>query len=312
MEATESVQALLAHSYTLLRLPDLEGARKGFEKALSVDYEDQEVLFALRCAHWWEESLEKTAGSRTGFELGEYFISQWKAFHSYLRKSCPGSERAQYAFKQYAFRMALEQYEKMSEQVQDHADPELLLRIGRSLKGSGDFEKAMKALEEASKIRKDDAAILADLADTYALVDEERSSKALFREAFFLNPQRIDLDLIESGAVMRLAEHVRGTGKTGPDVCEWIPVYGNLLGVFSVKRELRPIEAGKLKQSIFELEQELSGSAERRHILVPKLLNRYFWLIEHFVAVKEEKSRIDEVLLKIKLLDISVYKQFVA
>ena len=87
---------------------------------------------------------------------------------------------------------------------------------------------------------------------------------------------------------------------------------GELHGAFSVKRELKPVEVGKLKQSIYELETELAADGSRRGILVPRLINRYFWLVDHYMNRKEEKSKIDEILLKIKLLDPVVCKQYTA
>jgi len=88
-------------------------------------------------------------------------------------------------------------------------------------------------------------------------------------------------------------------------------VYGVLYGVFNVKRELRALEFGKLKQAIFALENELKdASAETRSVLVPRLINHYFWLIDHYVNVNDDKTRINEVLLKIKLLDTDVYNRY--
>jgi hypothetical protein len=134
----------------------------------------------------------------------------------------------------------------------------------------------------------------------------------LFREAFFINPQRVDVDLLESGLITRLTEKALEAGRGGIELTEWIPVYGEILGVLSVKRELKPIEAGKLKQSIYELETELAADGARRPILLPRLINRYFWLVDYYMNQKEEKARVDELLLKIKLLDSNVHKMYIA
>jgi hypothetical protein len=92
---------------------------------------------------------------------------------------------------------------------------------------------------------------------------------------------------------------------------EWIPIYGVLFGIFTVKRELRAIELGKLKQSIFALENEIRDRPKETGVLIPRLINRYFWLIDHYVNVGESSSRIDETLLKIKILDPSIYERYV-
>ena len=93
---------------------------------------------------------------------------------------------------------------------------------------------------------------------------------------------------------------------------EWIPVYGVLDGVFNVKRELRSLEFAQLKQKIFLLEndeREKKGSEHAK--IVPRLINGYFWLIDHYVNVNENKAKIDKILLKIKVLDKDIYKRYI-
>jgi hypothetical protein len=169
----------------------------------------------------------------------------------------------------------------------------------------------MHYLEEAAGLKREDAEMLAELADVYALVNEPRSAKALFREAFFSNPQKVDIRMLDSEMIRLLRERVAALGYKSPELEEWIPVYGVLFGVLTVKRELRAIELGKLKQAIFSLENEVRERADEAPLLVPRLINKYFWLIDHYVNAGEEKSRIDETLLKIKVLDPAVYERYI-
>jgi hypothetical protein len=141
---------------------------------------------------------------------------------------------------------------------------------------------------------------------------EARASKALFREAFYIGAQRIDMELLESEMIRRLASRVAEMGHSGLELAEWIPVYGAVLGVFTVKRELKAVEVGKLRQSIYQLENDAKEGGEDRALVVPRLINRYFWLIDHYMAAKEDRARIDEVLLKVRLLEPSIYKQYIA
>jgi hypothetical protein len=110
--------------------------------------------------------------------------------------------------------------------------------------------------------------------------------------------------------VQRLAARLREEGIPDDDLPEWIPVYGTLYGVFNVKRELRPLEFGKLKQAIHGLEKEIE-SGTRDKAAVPRLLNRYFWLVDHMQASGEDKSRIAEILAKIRSIHPSVYEEYV-
>ncbi len=307
-----SASELLSQAYERLREADLQGASARLDDALAADFESEEVLFALACAAWWKERLERLDGCPSPFERGEFVLSQWKGFLAFQMRRPGEYDAARYAFKRFAFQTALREFRTLGPEDSESWEPELALRIGRCLKGSGDFDGALEKLEGAARERRDAPEILAELADVYALVNEARTSKALFREAFFLNPQRIDTAFLECPALVRLVEHVRGLGFRSPELEEWIPVYGSLLGVFSVKRELKPIEVGRLRQSVYELENEVKENAERRSLLTPRLINRYFWLIDHYINAKEDRSRIEEVLLKIKLMDPNVHKQYVA
>ena len=92
---------------------------------------------------------------------------------------------------------------------------------------------------------------------------------------------------------------------------EWIPVYGVLFGIFTVKRELRSQEVGRLKQEIYAKENESKDPSSDTNILTPRLINLYFWLIDHYVLTNTEQSKINQILLKIKILDPAIYSLFV-
>jgi tetratricopeptide (TPR) repeat protein len=187
---------------------------------------------------------------------------------------------------------------------------ELLLRIGRCYKGIGEYDRALENLKTAGQQRREDPEILAELADCYALVNEVQASKAFFREAFFIGPQQVGIWGLESEMIRRLIAKVRELGFESPVLEEWLPVYGVLFGVFTVKRELRSIEYGKLKQSIYALEREFQDRNENEDVLMPRLINRYFWLIDHYVSTGEDRGKIDEVLLKLRTLNPAIYQQY--
>jgi tetratricopeptide (TPR) repeat protein len=308
----ESVAVLLSSAYESLKCVDLRSATASFERALAIDFEAPETLWSLKCAHFWSECLARLEGMANRFERGEYLVAQWKAFAAFASKLEGDYERALFAYKRFAFSLALDQYSAIPPEERESHEADISLRAGICLKGMGDYIGAMRSLETAAREKKDDAEVLAQLADAYALQGDERDSKALFREAFFIAPQRVDVELLESDLVRRLAARVASLGYKGAELAEWIPVYGALLGVFSIKRELKAVEVGKLRQSVYQLENEAKEGGEDRAILVPRLINRYFWLIDHYLAAKEDRARIDEVLLKVRLLDQSIYKQYTA
>ncbi|WP_304222755.1 hypothetical protein [Gracilinema caldarium] len=311
MDAETSIQGLLQKAYDNLKASDASSALAALEHALQIDFEDPEVVYALKCVNWWVERTKRGEEIPDFFNRGEFYLAQWKAFYGFLDRIGPAFDRCIYAIRRFVFSSALACFKQLAMDGGEKQDPELLLRIGRCYKGVGNYEQALQYLEEAAGAKKDDAEAISELADVYALVDEVRLAKALFREAFFINPQRIDLRSMESDLILLLQQKVQELGYKSPELEEWIPVYGVLFGVFNIKRELRAIELGKLKQSIFTMENELRDRPEQQNILIPRLINRYFWLIDHYTRSGEDASRIDELLLKIRVLNKSIYERYV-
>ncbi|MBN1835369.1 MAG: hypothetical protein JW820_05925 [Spirochaetales bacterium] len=296
---------ILNRVYLSFKDGDFAEAEVLLEKALAIDFEYRDVTDALKCANFWRERLERVDAIAGDYEKGEYYLNQWKAFGGFVERMENLSERCLFTLKYFVFGRALQHYLALYNET-DMSDPEILFRIGRCHKSRGSYENALRFLEMASQIKRDDPAILAELADCYSLVNEDRAAKVFFREAFFLDPQGIELSYLEAPMIQRLASALRERlGEV--DVREWIPIYGAVFGLFNVKRELRPLELGRLKQAIHQLEREVhDGAADR----VPRLVNHYLWLIDHFVSSGEERSKVEEVLGRIRELDLDVYQEY--
>lgn len=308
---SEPVPGLLPRVYDLLKSGELVQADRELAGILQQNLDNEEVLYVLTGINYWNDKMKKAGSASTDFERGEYLVSQWKPFTAYMEKMGEEREPVLYALKHCAFTLALKFYQSLYREDGTSQDPELYRKIGLCYKALGDYERALHLLEQAKDGEHDSPTILAELADCYALCGEIRLSKVLFREAFFQGAGNIELLFLESGIVQRLVEQVQALGYSGEPLMEWLPVYGVLYGVLNVKRELRALEFGKLKQSIFAMENELKDVPEEtRAVLVPRLINHYFWLIDHYVNVHDDKTRINEVLLKIKLLDTDVYNRY--
>ncbi len=302
------LRELLSAAYDCARKGDFKNAESNLEDALRADFEDEEVLSSLKCVHFWKERFDRFDNTGTGLERGDILIREWKAFHYFLDHIAGAEEDCLYALKQWVFSSAYEAYRSFARET-DAQDPELQFRLGLALKGCGDYQHAVEHLELASAGDGENAGYLAELADCYAFINEVKVSKVFFREAFYINPQGIDLQFLESLMIRRLIDEVESKGYSEEIAKEWIPVFGVLYGVFSVKRELRPLELGKLRQSIYSLEKRM-GESDEQEKLVPRLINRYFWLIDHYISIKDSKTKIDEVLEKIRILDQQVYELY--
>jgi tetratricopeptide (TPR) repeat protein len=323
MNEEQSVQRLIQKAYENLKTSDADSALKALDEALRADWENPEVLHALKCLRWWLERMEEAdevalGAARQGqgdmYARGKFILSRWDAFYSFLDRIGWGEnaeyDPCHYAIKRFVFSATLQSFQDILGDGVNRHDPDLLLQVGRCYKGVGNYEEALKYLEQAVRFKREDGDVLSQLADVNALMDEIRSAKALFREAFFVDAQKVDIRSMESEMILRLRDQVQAEGYTGRELLEWIPVYGCLYGIFSVKRELKQLEVGRLKQSIFALEFARRSNQEDPGLLVPRLINRYFWLIDHYENVQEDPQLIAETLLKIKLLDSAVHERY--
>lgn len=305
---SDNVHDLLQRAAELIVSHHLPEATQELERALAIDFEHEDVVTSLKYANFWSDRQERVDGLPDPFERGEYLLNQWTVFQEFVDRVGSRVELTMNAFRQHVFRQALTCYRDVYED-RSNRDPALLVRIGRCYKGTGEYDRSLKFLRAAATERPDDAEILAELADVLALVNETAQAKAFFREAFFMDAQKIDVTRLDSELIRRLVHAVLDRGFSDDELLEWVPVYGVLYHVLNVKRELRSIEFGRLKQSIYELERELRENGDPR-LIKPRLINRYFWLIDHYVAVKETQGKIDEVKIKIRSVDADVYRQY--
>ena len=69
-----------------------------------------------------------------------------------------------------------------------------------------------------------------------------------------------------------------------------------------------------ISEAIFSLENELKESGSNPAILIPRLINHYFWLVDYYVNSNDDeraRSGINEILLKIKLLDPNIHEMYI-
>jgi tetratricopeptide (TPR) repeat protein len=313
MENTDSgavAQSLIQSAYENMKEIKPEMALEKLEQALRADYRQQEALYALKCLNWWLEKIKTLDGNGDAYGKGKFLLSQWKNYYGFLGKIEGSFDLCQYAIKHFVYNFTLQNYrEALTDGVMRH-DPGLFEQIGCCYKAVGCYDQALEYLSKAAQFKQEDGRTLAELADVYSLLGEAKAAKALFREAFFIDPQGVDLRSLESDMILALVKKVSEMGYSGEELLEWIPVYGSLLGVFSIKRDLKLSELGKLKEDIFYTESELRSNPGDEKILVPALLNKYLRLLEHYERGGDNRPLIDEIKLKIKIIKPVIFERY--
>lgn len=300
----------IAQAYNFLAYGNPRQAKKILEDLLTNDLENEEIIFSLRCCSFWLETITSLP-TLDPMEQGDLLITQWKSFKTFISRENNIYKQAVYSTCKGVFSLALESYKEVVPEKDDNLRALICRKLGLCYKKLGEYEEALHCLQEANQLEPGTAAGMAEMADCYALYGEERLAKVLFREAFFTDAQKIDLSFLDSELICLLIRQVKEKGYTGSALQEWIPVYGVIFGVFNIKRELRASEVGRLKQEIFAKENESKNPTSDSETLTPHLINLYFWLIDHYVMSNDSCAKINEVLLKIKILDPAIYALYV-
>jgi tetratricopeptide (TPR) repeat protein len=329
---TNDIAHLVNNAYGKLRVGAFGDAARLLERALELDVEYEGITATLKSVRFWGERRRRLEDLEER-DRAAYLLDQWAAFRGFAARIEDLPPRCYQDIKYYVHATAVaylqESVPRSDRIAAGHRDrrprdeTRRLFLLGHAYKAMGDFVNAIANLERASKLDRDWAPVLAELADSYSLIGENRAAQVFFREAFYRGAAEICIEQLDCVMIRKLTAAIGTAGVRGA-VAEWIPVYGTLLGAFSVSRELGPLEFGHLLQSIFELEQQL-GLRQRatgrrtatetrgeRGALVPRLLNRYFWLIEHYRCTGEEQSKVADVLRRIKVLDADIHRQYVA
>jgi tetratricopeptide (TPR) repeat protein len=306
-------------------------AARLFEEALKEDHRCRPAKFALKSLLWWRRVLKDGAGGEggNGPGVGMRIVDQWEGFYRFLDQIGGVDWDALSAIRYWVSARAIEAFAYNELNPAERGDWNIQFKLGLCYKGVGDYERALCFLDAAAGFKRDNIELMFERADVRALAGDGEEARFLFREAFLADPLEANVYSMASALFCKLYRAAGERGCEGGEILEWMPVWGTLLGVFPKKRELNQSVLGKLKAQVFELENALKteggpGSRNAKRQLVPRLLNRYFWLVEHYEVCGRQEARrqggradeyerlVNDTLLKIQYLDNGefIYKQF--
>ncbi len=274
------------------------------------DLESFELVYTTQVCTFWTGTIRNLSTMADPYERGESLLNEWKLFVPHMKKFKEYLP-AFYAVQKGIFQLALDNYIKLFDQPPSKLKAEIYRKAGMCYKKLGSFENASRCLTDANALNPGQASILAELADCFSLCGNDKNAKVMFREAFFLSPEQIDTDFLDSGLIRSLISKLEEKNYHGRTLNEWIPVYGVLWGIFNIKRVMTSQEIAKLKQDIFAMEMERKNPTCDDDILVPRLLKSYFWLIDQYVLSNNTGAQVNEILLKIKILDSNIYDLYI-
>ncbi len=268
---------------------------------------------AYRTAKFWKNRKRDIEALEKGKSRADFLMKQWEEYRRYsVDKKMEHSTAFTSAMK-HIFFLAAEHYRIAFVEEQSTVDNfELLLNLGFCFVTLGEYGPAAETLEYARSSFRASARLLSLLGEAYFHLGEIPKSLFCFKEAFFIDPSEIDLDIIKAAPIVELAGATRER-RPDADVREWMPIYGYLADVFYVRRQLNSQQVESIKREIYTLEMNLqkkgSGQVEGTNV-IPRLINKYLWMLDYFEHQAYDFNAIAEIRAHLVKIDRDLFEGY--
>jgi Tfp pilus assembly protein PilF len=85
-DVKENIASLLQIARECLKKGDFEKAGSEIEKALSIDFNEPNVIAALKFVNFWIERKTRFQNVAGHYERGIFLLKQWKSFMVFFRQ----------------------------------------------------------------------------------------------------------------------------------------------------------------------------------------------------------------------------------
>jgi tetratricopeptide (TPR) repeat protein len=288
-----------------LKTGDFENALVSFENILRNQYSNSIAESGIKCCKYWIPRLSKFSKLKDNFEKGKSIYYEWIKFESFICSLKNIHKKVINNIMYFIFNFALRSFKNEKEHNKIY-DYNTLFMIAVTYKKIGDYYNAIKYFEESLAFEKNNPNCIAELADCYALIDEIKKAKVLFREAFYIDPLSIDINLLESEMIQSIILKIEKLRINNSEIKYWIPIFGRVFDFFNVVRKLMPIELGKLEQEIFYLKKKYNE--EKKDVkIITRLLNCLLFLYDNLKLKEKNIKQLDLILLDIKNVSENVF-----
>ncbi len=261
---------------------------------------------SVRALMFWTNRWNKILKLSSGLKRAQLLINEWNVFEAFIKENNISYEDILISLKNYIFKKIIKNL-IIAYQSSDVPDVSILLKIGEIFLEIDEIDRAIETLEYARMFKKENSLLLSMLAEAYSRKGNEKRAKILFKEAFFYNPELIDFSLIKTDYILKLKNKLSKIFSDTKIIAFWLPVYAEIYKVFNVKRELTKEEIEKLLVETEALEREIDVKRFSQKELEPKLLNRYFWIIDYYNLQNSNQEYADIFKEKIRSINSEIY-----
>ncbi len=291
----------------------LEAVKK-LDELMDINPDFPGFVEAYRTARFWDNRRDEIRRLNDGKQTADFLMRQWEEFHNYSEENNVTEHAAFKAAMKYIFFTASKHYTIAFQEQESTADNfDLLLNLGICFITLEEYRSAIETLEYARISYKNSAKLLSLLGESNFHIDERSKSILYFREAFFIDPSDIDLDLLKAQPVLDIIDII---GEKKPDLKvlrEWIPIFGFTEDIFNARRNLNSEQIETIRQEIYSLEKNFQTISKEKisdSNIVPRLINKYIWMLDFFYVQKYDSEIIKEIKDRLITIDKDLFGPF--
>jgi len=305
---------LLNEGYSFIREGKFHEAVKKLEDLMSNNPDFPGLIDAYRTARFWYNRADELNSISLGKKKADFLMSEWAVYDDYAQENEAYNSHAYKSVMAYVFSVASENYRDAFVKQEESTDNfNLLLNLGSCFLRLGEYQKTVETLEYAGKAYNSNAKLLSILAEANYHLGDTAKSLWYFREAFFIDPSDIDLDLIKAEPVRKLYDLVVQNCSSTIDPREWIPVFGFLYDIFYVRKNFQERQVDIIKDDLYRLEvnfQRMNRDQIESSNVLPRLISRYLWLLDYYEFQNYSYANITEIKSRLMNIDANLFEEY--
>jgi tetratricopeptide (TPR) repeat protein len=300
--------------FQLIEKGEFTPAIKIINGLMDIDADYPGLIESYRVAKFWNNRENDIKNLEAGKNTAEYLMKQWEVFNEYAESKNMTSSSAFKAAMRYIFFKASDHYKFAFKEQQDTSSNfRFLLNLGDCFLKLEEYQSAIETLEYARSSYRSNAHLLATLGEAYFHLADLPKSLASFREAFFINPTEIDLDILRATPILDIVEIIRKERSEYKNINEWIPIYGFIHDIFYVKRNINVHLVETIEKDIYSLEvtyQKMNKGQIENSNIVPRLINKYLWLLDYYTLQNYDFDTITQIRERLIKIDRNLFQQY--
>lgn len=262
----------------------------------------------FRTTKFWQNRIHSGASAKISTRPFRNIIEYWGEYERYADKHKMVKSLAHQGILQFVYKSLTYAFPNTNSlQVNLENDFKTITKVGEIFIKMEDWANATFAFETARAIKREDAHTLSLLGESYYQNKNIHRGLVMLREAFFVNPRRVPVDLLKSEPIQQSIKEMEDAGIRKEHQIEWLAVFATLYGFFPIKRSLSRKQLEELNQNTIKLEEAHKNNNDHSHIL-PRLINHYLWLLDYYLFQEEDKTIRDQILGRIKTLDSRMHE----